>query len=49
MAAAIVRAAEQRRRRLFPDRGSQLASVLWRIAPDLYLRLMARRFAGELD
>ncbi len=49
MAAAIVRAAEQGRRRLFPDRGSLLASLLWRLAPDLYLRLMAKRFAGELD
>lgn len=49
MAAAIVRAAKQRRRRLFPDRRSYLASLLWRLAPDLYLRLMARRFAGELD
>lgn len=48
MAAAIVRAAEQAPAPV-PDRGSLLASLLWRLAPNLYLRLMAKRFAGELD
>ena len=48
MAEAILVALRQRRERLFPDRGSWLASLLWRLAPALYYRQMSRRFAGEL-
>ncbi|MDX1805286.1 MAG: SDR family NAD(P)-dependent oxidoreductase [Alcanivorax sp.] len=38
-----------KRKRLFPDRFTWLASLLWRLAPDLYQRLMVRRFASELE
>ncbi|MGG2397877.1 SDR family NAD(P)-dependent oxidoreductase [Pseudomonas sp. SH1-B] len=48
MAKTILVALQQRRERLFPDRGSWLASLLWRVAPALYYRQMSRRFAGEL-
>lgn len=49
MAAQILQAQVQGRERLFPDRGSWLASLLWRIAPSLYYRKMSQRFATELD
>ena len=49
MAQRICVAIQRRQQRLFPDRFSQLASLLYRIAPRLYLRLMKRRFASELD
>ncbi len=49
MAEQLLDAVKQRRQRLFPDRGSWLASLLWRIAPGLYYRQMSQRFAGELD
>ncbi|WP_271407865.1 SDR family NAD(P)-dependent oxidoreductase [Pseudomonas sp. Q1-7] len=49
MAGEILKGADARRQRLFPDRGSWLASLLWRIAPNLYYRTMSQRFAGELD
>jgi NAD(P)-dependent dehydrogenase (short-subunit alcohol dehydrogenase family) len=48
MAGEILKALAARRERLFPDRGSWLASLLWRVAPALYYRQMSRRFAGEL-
>ena len=48
MAQTIVQALARRQERLFPDRGSWLASLLWRIAPALYYRQMSRRFAAEL-
>lgn len=48
MAKTILVALQQHRERLFPDRGSWLASLLWRVAPALYYRQMSRRFAGEL-
>lgn len=48
MAEEILKALHSGRERLFPDRGSWLASLLWRIAPGLYYRQMSRRFAGEL-
>jgi NAD(P)-dependent dehydrogenase (short-subunit alcohol dehydrogenase family) len=48
MAGEILGALESGRERLFPDRGSWLASLLWRVAPGLYYRQMSRRFAGEL-
>ncbi|WP_052081063.1 SDR family NAD(P)-dependent oxidoreductase [Pseudomonas sp. ML96] len=48
MAEEILKALQSGRERLFPDRGSWLASLLWRIAPGLYYQQMSRRFAGEL-
>ncbi|WP_137971930.1 SDR family NAD(P)-dependent oxidoreductase [Pseudomonas sp. F(2018)] len=48
MAGEILKALEGGRQRLFPDRGSWLASLLWRVAPALYYRQMSKRFAGEL-
>ena len=49
MAGEILDALESGRKRLFPDRGSWLASLLWRIAPGLYYRKMSARFAAEMD
>ena len=49
MAAQILQAQSQGRERLFPDRGSWLASLLWRIAPSTYYRKMSARFAAEMD
>lgn len=48
MASLILDALDRRRERLFPDRGSWLASLLWRVAPGLYYRKMSQRFAGEM-
>ena len=48
MAGEILKGLEQRHERLFPDRGSWMASLLWRLAPALYYRQMSRRFAGEM-
>ena len=48
MAARILKAHENGCERLFPDRGSWLASLLWRIAPSLYYSKMSERFAGEM-
>ncbi|MFI8478980.1 SDR family NAD(P)-dependent oxidoreductase [Pseudomonas sp. NPDC078700] len=48
MAEQILQALEQRRERLFPDRGSWFASVLWRLAPAFYYKKMSQRFAGEM-
>ncbi|MBC9251278.1 short-chain dehydrogenase [Pseudomonas alcaligenes] len=48
MATQLLNALARRQQRLFPDRGSWLASLLWRIAPAVYYRQMSRRFAGEL-
>ncbi|MBA1145939.1 SDR family NAD(P)-dependent oxidoreductase [Ectothiorhodospiraceae bacterium WFHF3C12] len=49
MAVRIVKALEARRRRVYSDRFSVFASVLWRLLPDVYLRLMRRKFAVELE
>jgi len=48
MAARIVKAMQANQQRLFADNYSYWASLLYRIAPRLYLRLMSRRFASEL-
>jgi hypothetical protein len=34
---------------LFPDRFTWFASLLWRLLPDLYQRMMQRKFASELN
>lgn len=49
MAAGILRALAGRRARLFPDRFTAASGLLYRLAPDLYHRLMRRRFAAELE
>lgn len=49
LAAGIVRAWEDKRPHLFPDRFTWLASLLWRLAPSLFHRLMRRRFRVELE
>ncbi|MBB2497027.1 SDR family NAD(P)-dependent oxidoreductase [Aquipseudomonas ullengensis] len=48
MAEQLLDALKRRQQRLFPDRGSWAASLLWRIAPAFYYRQMSRRFAGEM-
>lgn len=49
MATKIIQAQARGCERLFPDRGSWLASLLWRMAPSLYYRKMSARFAAEMD
>lgn len=49
MATRIVKAMNRKQPRLFADCSSYWASLLYRIAPQLYLRLMSRRFASELQ
>lgn len=48
MAERIDAAWTARRKWLFPDGTAKLGSLLWRIAPATYLRLVSRKFAGEL-
>ncbi|WP_258806715.1 SDR family oxidoreductase [Pseudidiomarina sp. CB1] len=45
MAQRIVKAINNGRERLFPDRFTYFASLLYRIAPKLYLQLMQRKFS----
>lgn len=49
LAAQVFRALDRKKKRLFPDRFTWFASVLWRLAPDLYQRMMMRKFAVELE
>lgn len=49
MAGQILTAQDSGRQRLFPDRGSWAASLLWRLFPGLYYRQMSHRFAGEME
>lgn len=49
MASGILQAMERRRKWLFPDGLPAFASVLWRVFPSLYIRLIRRRFASELQ
>lgn len=48
MAQRIITLHRKRKRRCFPDRFSALAAWLYRLWPDLYLRLMRQRLAAEL-
>ena len=48
MAARIITDHRKRKRRCFPDRFSALAAWLYRLWPDLYLRLMRQKLAEEL-
>ncbi|WP_121257501.1 SDR family oxidoreductase [Nocardioides ferulae] len=47
-AALIDRALREERPRLFPDRGTVAASLLWRLLPSTYQRIVRRRFAADL-
>ncbi len=49
LAADIVKAMDKRKRWLFPNRMTWLASLLWRIAPGFYHRGVQRKFAEELE
>ena len=49
MAASIIRAIHSNRERLFPDRFTNLSGILYRLLPRLYLYLMSRKFARELE
>lgn len=49
LAASILHAVARGRERLYPHRGIWLASLLWRVAPGLFHRLMRRKFAVELQ
>ncbi|MBY5161043.1 SDR family NAD(P)-dependent oxidoreductase [Salsipaludibacter albus] len=49
LADMIVMAEADRTRWMFPDRFAHAASLLWRVAPGTFHRLVARRFADELD
>ncbi len=48
MAALIDKSLQQRKRWLLPEPVSRFGSLLWRLAPSLYLRQVRKRFAGEL-
>ena len=48
MAVLIDQGLQQRKRWLLPEPVSRVGSLLWRIAPSLYLRQVRKRFAGEL-
>jgi len=48
MANIIFKASLERRQRIFPDALSAFASLLWRLWPGLYMRLIKRKFATEL-
>lgn len=48
MAERIVRAAGRRKRWLYPNRLARVGALVWRLAPALYLKLIARKFRGEL-
>ncbi|PAU86721.1 short chain dehydrogenase [Pseudomonas sp. WN033] len=48
MATLIDQHLQQRKRWLLPEPISKFGSLLWRLAPALYLRSVRKRFAGEL-
>jgi short-subunit dehydrogenase len=49
MAGLIVDAIRQDKQRLFPDIFTYLSSLVYRLFPRLYLRLMRNKFSSELD
>jgi len=49
MVAKIAVALQKRRARLFPNRTIALASIVYRLFPSLFLRVMYRKFAQELN
>ncbi len=48
MVALIDEGLAQRKRWILPDNISRFGSILWRVAPSLYLRQIRKRFASEL-
>lgn len=48
MAERIIEAERRRRPWVYPDRMARLASILWRVWPSAYQRLVARRFQEEI-
>lgn len=48
MAVMISRALTSRKRWLLPEPISRFGSLLWRIAPNLYLRSVRKKFAGDI-
>jgi NAD(P)-dependent dehydrogenase (short-subunit alcohol dehydrogenase family) len=48
MARRIDQSLNRRKRWLLPEPVSRFGSLLWRIAPGLYLRVVRRKFAGDL-
>jgi hypothetical protein len=48
MARRIDQSLARRKRWLLPEPVSRFGSLLWRIAPGLYLRVVRRKFAGDL-
>ena len=49
MARRIVDAWTRRKKRVYSDNLAVFGSILWRLAPDLYLRIMMKKFAVELQ
>lgn len=49
MAELVFDAYAKKKKRLFPNRFTWFASLLWRLLPDLYQRMMQRKFASELN
>ena len=49
MAEQILLACRKRKSRLFPSKSILLASLLYRVCPALYLRMMRRKFKSELN
>lgn len=48
MAERIDQGLQRRKRWILPDPLSRFGSLLWRIAPALYLRQVRKRFGNEL-
>ena len=49
MVSRVLQAASQDKERLFPDTFTNLSSILYRLWPRLFLQLMSRKFAHELE
>ena len=49
VAKAIVKAHQQGKKRLFPDKFTWVASVLYKLLPDVFLRSMSKKFSSELN
>ncbi|MEE4246198.1 MAG: SDR family NAD(P)-dependent oxidoreductase [Kangiellaceae bacterium] len=49
MAQTIVKAINKNQQRLFPDTFTFFSSIIYKLFPALYLKLMGRKFASELD
>ena len=49
VADAIIRAHENNKERLFPDKFTWVASVVYKLMPSVFLRAMSKKFASELN